>query len=150
MTRLYHTNMLNFLNNFDKKKVTGIAILAVALIALPLIVFQTQKEQDIRQKAAGGTEALHVEFYPSALSIKKEESFVTSISLANPTNKDISAIDATITYDENVLELNFFEPITEVSGFTTIVNDTSIPGKIRYVGVNTKTTSWRCSTDFNS
>jgi len=139
--------MIDILNkyNIGKKKLIAFGVFVILfLVALSLTLIQVQKQQNLKQRAEG-IESLHLEFSPLALSTKKEESFNTSISLQNPMQKDISAIDAVITYNSDVLELNSFEPNVESSGFTTIVNDTSIPGKIHYVGVNSNPTSHNTS-----
>lgn len=127
--------MIYFLNNLGKRKIIGLAILAVCLIVLPLILLQAQQQQNLKQRAEG-IEKLHFELTPSAKALNKGEAFITSIRLNNPTQKDISAIDVIIAYDNEALELISFIPIVESSGLTTVVSDISVLGKIHYVGVN--------------
>ncbi len=128
--------MFNLLNkyNIGKKKLVGIIMLVIFLIFLPLILIQVQKQQQIKQRAEG-SDSLHLELSLPAKTLKKEESFNTIISLINPFAKDISAIDVIITYSSDKLKLNSFDPVADVSGFTTIINEASVSGRIHYIGV---------------
>lgn len=51
----------------------------------------------------------------------------------NSKNYNISAVDITIQFDDNILSKGAFLPSQT---FTAIVNDSKTPGKIHYVGVN--------------
>lgn len=133
--RLYSTNMQNIINNLGRSKLISLGVVLILLVLLPLVVVQVQTQQQAKQRAEG-TGRIHFELDPFKLTVKKEETFNTSIRLINTPEKDISAVDLLITYPSDKLTLNSFYPLVESSGFSTIINDTSVPGKIHYVGVN--------------
>lgn len=119
-----------------KRKIITFGILLILLTALPLILLQVQKQQETRQRAAE-MESFHISLLTQKADIKEGESSNVIISLSNPTHEDISGVDLTIEYPSDILDLNHFSPNIDLLAFTTVVNDTSIPGKIRYVAVNT-------------
>lgn len=119
--------MLDNLNTKTKILIILAAILFV--IAVPLTIIQVQKQQSLKQRAGGGP--LRAE--PAQDSKVVGDSFSVQLYLLNYDRKDISAVDVTLTYDSNIMELSDFKS-SQI--FTTIPNDTAAPGTVRYTGVN--------------
>lgn len=117
--------MFEFLKNLGKRKLITIAIFAILLIGLPVIIFQVQQQQKLRQRASQ-LEDINLEF--------EEKQSSAQIFLSIPAKDyDISAIDLVFNYDSQANELISFIP----SGVfeQTVASDTSIVGEVHYVGI---------------
>lgn len=130
--------MFNFFNNLGKRKLIALAVFAVFLITLPIVLVQVQNQQQIRQRAASSTFP-YFQINPKFQNVTKvgdESSF--TLNFVNPNNKNISAVDVTINYNSDVLELNG----TPKEGWTLVYNnDANIPGKAHYVLISTAQTA---------
>lgn len=127
--------MIDFFSSLGKRKLIALTMFTILLIALPLVLFQVRKQQNLKQRAEG-LNTVSLELYPAnSTVVGKGYEFHKDIYLRNSGNKNISAVDVTITYDSDALDLISFYSTNKI--FTTIVKDTDTPGKIHFVGVNT-------------
>lgn len=143
------TNILNKLN-LDKNKLLLIGIGLIVIIGIPLTIMQSQKQQEIRQRAfeiAEGeqkvTLTLKCKEGLTCDNIEKADIFSVEILLENEDNLDISGFMTTIKYDSTLLELSEFSPALRKptqGKFEAIINSTledpSTPGTIQYAAVN--------------
>src|SRR3990167_8050998 len=77
----------------------------IMILALPLVILESQKQQDIRQRAAQPEDIIYFEtsIVPS-YSASANQEIILSIDLVNtPYPKNISGIDMQIPYDRNSL-----------------------------------------------
>jgi hypothetical protein len=134
-------NILNKLK-LDKNKILLIGIILIVLIGIPLTILQSQKEQDIRQRATGkevGKVSLGLECQSQdqliCEDIEVNDEFSVEIHLKNEKLLDISAFMFTINYDSNLLTLSGFRP--ELTKFNPpIINESSVLGVVQYAAVN--------------
>ncbi len=110
-------------------------MLIMLLVATPLTIIQSLTRQETKQHASGEPVILTASSIKSSYNI--DEEFNTDIALQNPGQKDISAVDFTITYDSDILRLIEFN--TEGAYFSPIAKDTQTSGNIHFVGVQMST-----------
>jgi hypothetical protein len=124
---------------FEKLKqhriIVGTVVFLFLLIAVPVTVNFLQKQQETRSRAAG--EAVAVKLDPLTANIGIGEDLVVTVTIDGKQN-DISAVDITFSYSP---ELELVSDGLDTGGvvsspFSTITNDASTSGSIRYVGVN--------------
>lgn len=144
--------MSNILN-FNKNKILLIGIILIVLIGIPLTILQSQKEQDIRQRASEQTEeavSLVLECAPKRIceDIEVNDEFSVEIRLKNENKLDITAFMFTINYDETLLELSGFEP-KQTKFDPPIFNETAIPGIVQYAAATQSITEKDKVTDNN-
>lgn len=133
-------------NNLSRlNKILIIATIVVIPIAIFITVLQVQERQTIKQRASEQKD-FGLEVYPSSGSYTLGQSINIGIRLAN-NSKDVSGIDFTINYDANVLRFEKFDIYNP--GFTTIINNTSVPGKIHYAAINSSTMPLNSVTQFD-
>lgn len=94
------------------KKIITISFIALLVIALPLILIQVSKQQEIRQRASGLDDFVKFQTSITPNSISSPNQQVSfSIDLINaPLPKNIAGIDMQITYDPNSLAFYNFYP----------------------------------------
>lgn len=123
------------LKNVNKSKIILIIVILLAAIAIPLTVFQGQKKQEIRQRASGPEQNVSIEnVAANTKAVKVGDVFTADIYLSNPQLKNISAIDITINYGEE-LQLVNYEALTR-QYFYSIKEETKTQGVIHFAGVN--------------
>lgn len=121
-----------------RNKILIIAMLVMLVVVVPLTIIQSLNQQITKQRASNDYVVLEASSGSSSYDVGS--SFDTNISLANtsPDKKDISAIDITINYDENVLKL--VKSDTESNyDFDTVLKDIQTPGQIHFIGIRTDT-----------
>ncbi len=108
----------------------------LAVIAIPLTIIQVQKQQQLKQRAAGEP-TVSLQFSPLTENKMIEVAFNIELRLINTNGKDISGFSGIISYNtnrNNVLELVRFSPSSE---FETIINDKDLaPGALVLTVVN--------------
>ena len=132
--------MIDILNkyNIGKKKLIGLGVFLILLVALPLVLLQVQKQQEIRQRAEG-LNNVYLELKPSREGKNAiDTQFVQTLYLHNPLNKDISGVDITLTYNNDNLDVIDF--VSE-NNLSYIVKNTNIPGEVHLVGINSRQTN---------
>jgi len=132
-------NILNKLK-LGKNKLLLIGIILIVIIGIPLTIMQSQKQQEIRQRAAGlDTDVSLVLVRPDEATIELGDQFPIEILLRNSKQLDISGFMITINYNHEFLELSKFsrELGKPKSGeFDPIIIDSTTPGIIQYAAVN--------------
>lgn len=137
-----------FISTLRNSKYLGlIAILALVAI-IPITVLVAQMNQDIRQRASEvslspvsppSTTYPNVSFDLSPTTITKTTSdapFQAQITVKAGTN-NVTGLDFTLVYNQNVLELTGFSPVTTNSFSTQLVKTTdSTAGTLRYSAIN--------------
>lgn len=113
------------MHNLSKKKILAIIGIIVALVALPIIIFQTQKSQDIRQRAAGvtpGTGDTKI-FLSQATGnqIAKNTAFNVELKL-NANNKSVSNFTVELIYDSNKFTYNSIQKGADLDTVTANPN----------------------------
>lgn len=116
-----------------RKKAIGLMILVVIILAVPLTLLFLRQSQDTRSRAS--TEQITFTFSPSESTHTIDSNF--SVDLVMDTkNIPIEALDVTITFDKDLLELLSTtqpEPATIQSVLNEDLNNTT--GQYRFVGV---------------
>lgn len=110
-------------------KLAGIAAVIVLVMVLFLTVSLLNKRTDNRSRAAANPAVFS--FEPSAVNQKQGEQFVVNLNL-DPDGQAITAVDFTISYDLQVLELVGFFP---GNAFNTILTTGADPSTTQMVGV---------------
>ncbi len=130
----------------NKSKLLLIIIATIAVIAIPLTIFQAQQQQDIRQRAAE-TEPIYLKITlddpNTPLTVGSE--IDTTLHLINNSAKTITALDATIKYNSRAFQdMSITSQIIETAEkraddlmgvYSQIFH---IPGEIRYIAINNK------------
>lgn len=98
-----------------RHKIFFIVIVLVLLITLPLIVFQAQQQQTIKQRASGSTGDVSIALSPSSNSspLKISDEFSVKIQINNSTltpKYDVTSADVTLEYDPEQLSFVSFTP----------------------------------------
>ena len=120
----------------NKKKAVLIGIIFAILLVIPLTIIEVQKQQDIRQRAAELAQTslpLSLKLSP-ADSVGVGDTFTADLNLVNNTGKTIAALDITIKYDKEFLNLVRFS--TPPDKFFALTDDQYVPGEIHYVAIN--------------
>jgi len=145
--------MVNILNKLklDKNKILLIGIILIVIIGIPLTIMQSQKQQEIRQRASERLTSETVTESSVSLALVRKDTgdievgskFAIEIRLINNRELDISALMTTINYDPALLQLSEFRPESKKprsGGFDAIINSTldpsPTPGAIQYAAVN--------------
>lgn len=116
-------------------KIVLIIIIFIAVLGIPLTMMQVQRQQEIRQRASEREPLISLELSPKSKDdIKVGDSIDIDVNLVNNTGKNITALDITINYDQDFLNLATFA--TSPSKFFPITNDPYIQGSIHYIGIN--------------
>lgn len=118
----------------SSKKTLLLILIIIIVIAVPLTISQLKKQQEIRSRATGTT-PVSFKLSPEALSKTIGENFDVQLSIDAQTN-DISAIDITINFNKDLLELISFRPTT-VFNTQVMNNPNNQAGLFRYVALNT-------------
>ena len=117
------------------RRFTPFLILGFLLVIVFLTLLQVQKSQETRQRASIG-DAVNFETSPASITKTIGETFSVDLYFDGH-NQPISAIDATITYDKNILDVTSLTPAPEQGAFDNVLiasfnNNT---GSIRYLAV---------------
>ncbi|MBI3092688.1 MAG: hypothetical protein HYZ02_00430, partial [Candidatus Levybacteria bacterium] len=128
-------------SNPINKKAASITALALIALAIPLTVFISQQQQEIRQRAQevsplGGGGIVSLVLAPSSSGISLGSTFEVVLNL-NPGANIITGLDVIIRYDKNFLEIDKFNP-TNTLGTQLINNVDNQAGTLRYAAVNTQ------------
>ncbi|OGH18318.1 MAG: hypothetical protein A3F31_04340 [Candidatus Levybacteria bacterium RIFCSPHIGHO2_12_FULL_38_12] len=116
------------------KRLLTILIIVVLIIALPFILWQLQRQQDIRQRAGG--EAGVALTLPELPPITLGNEFDTTVTLQAGGN-NITGIDANLTIDKDIFDFVSFTPST-VFNTSGLINSYNLQtGVLRYVAVDT-------------
>lgn len=105
-------------------------IIFLVLLVIPLTVFQVQQQQELRQRAEGGEVTLSL----SSLTEPKypNDTFYVNVALKNPSGRDISAVEFTLSSNNNNIKIVEFEP-SSYQGYTNETTDSSL----QFTGLNT-------------
>lgn len=124
------------------RKVFILIALLIIVLAIPIVVFFSRQNQDIRQRAAGG-DAVTFKVSPDTLPVGTTAGSAFDVDLIlQGQGNDIGAVDLKIkSSDVNKLEIVSFTPPTPPP-FAEIIPGTVGDGgaNVHYVGANTSTT----------
>lgn len=106
------------------------AIVLLMLLVIPLTVFQVQQQQELRQRAEGGEVTLSL----SSLTEPKypNDIFYINVALENLSGRDISAVEFTLSSNNNNIKIVEFKP-SSYQGYTNETTDSSL----QFTGLNT-------------
>lgn len=117
------------------KKAASITALALIALAIPLTVFISQQQQELRQRAGGGP-FVSLVLSPSNQTVAPGSSFDAQLSLDAGGNQ-VTGIDTVIKYNKDVLEVTNFQPSTTFN--SQLVNKIdNQAGTLRYAAVHTQ------------
>lgn len=120
-------------NLINQNKIFFGIIVFLILLTIPLTIIQVQTQQSLKQQAAASEMTIGFG-NQSNYSVEINKVVNVGVTINNPDNRDISAVDLTLTYDSSKLTLNEFLP---EGTFEPIINDNQ-PGTLHYVGANPK------------
>lgn len=129
-----------YFKDLQQSKLFRLIVLAIILVALPLIVIIAQKQQETRQRASeiepqGGGESVAITFSPQAATTYIEEPLSVDIILQAGRN-NITGVDFTVKFNQAILPVNNFIPGTQFNSEVINKIDQSL-GNFRYVVTNT-------------
>lgn len=120
-------------NLSTKNKILIIATLIVLLIAVPLTIIQSLKQQQTKQRASSDSYGFSIMLTPSSLTKNIGEDIDVGIHLLNSQQKEVSAVDINYgDYYSNMFESVVFQ---NSGAFYEIINSNG-----RYVGIITPET----------
>lgn len=128
------------------KKAASITALVLIVLAIPLTVFISQQQQEIRQRAqevtpqgGGPPPEISLALSPATYSTTIGSTFNSQLSLTAGSN-NITGVDVTLPYNKDVLEVTGFEPASTFNNqlVNTFNNQT---GTLRYSAVNTQSSA---------
>ncbi len=137
---------LRFLNKYALLAIAGILVVIGGVF---ITINQLQKQQETRSRAAG--EAVSVILAPLSRNVNVGDDLLVQVNI-NGGQNNVSAVDIAFTYDKDLLgepigecpppppEVTNYQcgtgPFAPSSTFTTVINNSSSPGTVHYVGVN--------------
>lgn len=116
------------------KKITTIVFIALLIAALPLILVQLSKQQEIRQRASTLEESVKFQtsITPASISSPGEQVSFEIDLINTPLPKNITGIDMQITYDSNYLAFyNFYPTLANAK-----LAQAQQPGSLRYLWID--------------
>lgn len=133
----------HFANPINKKAVS-ITALALIALAIPLTVFISQQQQEIRQRAQevttkGGGEYVSLTLAPSILEKAPGETFDVEFYFEAKTFS-ITGVDVTINYDPSILQMERFTPVSTFNNVLVNNPPDNTKGEYRYAAVDTANT----------
>lgn len=126
--------MGSFIENIFKKKI-GLFILALLAGAIPLTVYVTQQQQDIRQRAQVAPVTLKLNPQTDTIGLNDTQ---TIDVILNTGDTQINGVDIQVSFSQDTLEITNFQPSTSL---TPVINNppNNTNGTFRFVGVNANT-----------
>lgn len=119
---------------FEKKKLLLILAALIAVVSIPLTILQLQKQQELRQRAAGNPVTLTVS--PNTGNKAVGEEFDTQLFLSVADN-DVTGFDFKLRFDRDLIEVVSFQPSTVIGViFTTPLASANQTGFLRHITSN--------------
>lgn len=130
--------MLEKIKLLSPKQKVAVLFLLVIVIALPLFMIASQRSTEYRQRASESTTPFFF-INPTEETKTTGTNFDVQLTLKNPTN--VIAIDTTLAFDPEIVELVGFQPATTAALNSVLLKTTdNQKGIVRYAASNTETT----------